>query len=143
MENTTTTERNSRVEFVQQVAKANTGLYPLLEGDDSLTGTYLRAVLYNGERRECLTWSRLLCVVGEFMYADIPVLFAEAVSESIWYSKDRSHFNKPMQIPDTPWFCCGGGYDGKHFRNVAARLTEKMGCLDNIQLEILNPVDSE
>ena len=84
-----------------------------------------------------------LSVVGDFMYADNPVLFAEAVSESIWYSKDRSNFNKPMQLPDTPWFCCGGGYDGKHFRNVAARLTEKMGCLENIQLEILNPIDSE
>jgi hypothetical protein len=122
------------------ISESITGLYPLLQGDDTLTGTYISAVIYNGERKECPTWSRLLSVVGDFIYSENPALFAEAVEgESVWFSKDKSQFWKPAQIPDSPWFCCGGGCDGKQFRNVAARLSEKVGCQEYIQLEIANP----
>jgi len=119
------------------------GLYPLLQDDDSLTGTYIRAVTYNGERKDCSTWSRLLSVVGDFLYSENPTLFAEAVSDVDWFSKEKSDFWKPMQIPDSPWFCCGGGYSGKHFRNVAAILSEKMGCQEYIQLEVVNPIGDD
>lgn len=120
-----------------------TGVYPLLQGDDSLTGTYIRAVMYNGERKDCSTWSRLLCVVGDFMYSENPTLFAETVSDGVWFSKENSAFRKPIQIPDSPWFCCGSGFSGKHFRDVAAKLSEKMGCQGYIQLEIVSPIGDE
>jgi len=123
--------------------ETNTGLYPLLEYDDSLSGTYLRAVIYNGERKECSTWSRLLSIVGEFMYSVDPVLFAEFATEAVWYSKNKDDFRKPLQVPDSPWFCCGGGYSGTHFRNIAARLAERMGCLEHIQLEVVSPMEGD
>jgi uncharacterized protein with ParB-like and HNH nuclease domain len=120
---------------------SESGLYPLLQGDDSLTGTELRAVIYNDERRECATWSRLLSVVGEFLYVENPSLFAEAVSNSGWYSKDRSAFRRPAQVADTPWFCCGGGHSGRDFRTAAANVAEKMGRLERFQLEVVNPAE--
>lgn len=123
--------------------ESSTGLYPLLQGDSALTGTYLQAIIYNGERKECTTWSHLLCVVGDFLYSENPDLFAELVSDVVWYSKDKRAFRKPAHIPDSPWFCCGGGYSGEHFRNIAAKLAEKMGCLDKIQLEVVNPALAE
>ena len=122
--------------------ETNTGLYPLLEYDDSLSGTYLRAVIYNEERKECSTWSRLLSVIGDFMYSVDPALFSESVAEVVWYSKNRNDIRKPLQVPDSPWFCCGGGHSGTHFRNIAARLAERMGCLEHIQLEVVNPMDA-
>jgi hypothetical protein len=123
--------------------ETNTGLYPLLDGDDSLSGAILRAIVYNGERKECSTWSRLLSVVGDFLYSSDPVLFAESVADVVWYSKDKSDLRKPIQVPDSPWFCCGGGYNGIHFRNIAARIAVKMGCLEHIQLEVVNPTSGD
>ena len=69
------------------VSQSSTGLYPLLQGDDTLTGTYIRAVIYKGERKDCATWARLLCVVGGFLYAENPTLFAEVASDTGGYSK--------------------------------------------------------
>ena len=119
------------------------GLYPLLQGDDDLTGTYISAVIYNGERKGCTTWSRLPSVVGDFMYSENPTLFAEAVNDVVWFNKEKNHFKKPIQIPDTLWFYCGSGFNGKHFRNIAASLSEKMGCQEYIQLEVINPVGDD
>jgi len=117
------------------------GTYPLLYGDDTLNGTSLRAVIYQGERKECTTWARLLSVVCDFLYTENPALFAEAAEESAGCSKNKNDFRKPVQIPDSSWFCCSGGYSGITFRNSAAKLAEKMGCLESIQLEVMNPAE--
>lgn len=128
----------------KSINEANTGIYPLLQGDDSLTGTLLRAVIYNEERRECTTWSRLLSIVGEFLYFEDPSLFTEKVDAvRSFFSKDKSLIKRPVQILDSTWYCCGGGYNGILFRNVAAKLAENMGSLDCIQLEVVNPVGND
>ena len=134
----TSPEPRERGYRTRESSESGVSTYPLLQGDDTLTGTALRAVKYKGERKDCTTWAKLLCVVGGFMFTENPSLFAEAVEEIVWYSKDKSAFKRPAQIPESPWFCCGGGYSGEHFRTVAAKLAEKMGCLENIQLEVLN-----
>jgi len=124
-------------------SEVSEGLYPLLEGDDSLVGTSLSAVIFNGERKVCTTWSRLLSVVGAFLYSENPMLFDEAVRDVVWFSQDGSRVKRPVKISDSPWFCCGGGYDGMHFRNIAAKLAEKMDLLKDFQLEIVNPASND
>ncbi|MDR1765177.1 MAG: hypothetical protein LBR77_03620 [Lachnospiraceae bacterium] len=119
-----------------------TGIYPLLKGDDTLTGTVLCAVIFDDERRECTTWARLLSVVGEFLYCENPLLFTEAASDSVWYNQNNTIFRRPIPIADTAWFCCGGGYDGKSFRNAAASVAEKMGCLERFKLEVTSLSES-
>ncbi|MCL2664699.1 MAG: hypothetical protein FWE82_03725, partial [Defluviitaleaceae bacterium] len=94
-------------------------------------------------QRECTTWSRLLCVVSEFMYEKDEALFENTIKDNIWFNKEKGRLYKPIQILESPWYSCGGGFGGTQVKNIATRLIEKMGCSESVQLEVYNPLGSE